>query len=93
MFRAVVVFICFRQIRYVGLDLCCSCCYIIRFVVFGDFTTLWILSYNDFSQKYFEDYGIGIIEKVSKIMDFFSWEKIARIMLMLFDNLKENSIC
>lgn len=36
---------------------------------------------------------MGIIEKVSKILDFFSWEKIVRIMLMLYDNLKNNKVC
>jgi hypothetical protein len=51
---------------------------------------LWILSYHEFAHKYFEDYTLAIIEKTSKVLDFFSWEKIARIMLMLFDNLKEN---
>ena len=54
---------------------------------------LWILSYHDFAQHYFEDYTLAIIEKSSKVLDFFSWEKIARIMLLLFDNLKENPIC
>ena len=54
---------------------------------------LWVLSYHEFTHKYFEDYTIAIIEKVSKILDFFSWEKIARIMLMLFDNLKEIAVC
>lgn len=54
---------------------------------------LWVLSYHEFTHKYFEDYTIAIIEKVSKILDFFSWEKIARIMLMLFDNLKEITVC
>ena len=54
---------------------------------------LWILSSHEFTHKHFEDYTLAIIEKVSKIMDFFSWEKIARIMLMLFDNLKEVAAC
>lgn len=54
---------------------------------------LWILSYHDEALTFFQDYSQGIIEKVSKILDFFSWEKIVRIMLMLFDNLKDNSIC
>jgi hypothetical protein len=54
---------------------------------------LWILSYHEKSHPFFEDYGKAIIEKVSKILDFFSWEKLVRIMLMLFDNLKENVIC
>ena len=55
--------------------------------------TLWILSYHEFTVKHFEDYTIAIIEKVSKILDFFNWEKIVRIMLMLFDNLKEIETC
>jgi len=54
---------------------------------------LWVLSYNEFSHKFFEDYSTGIIEKVSKILDYFSWEKIVRILLMLYDNLKLNEIC
>jgi len=62
-------------------------------IAYNTICTIWILSYHPFAHKYFEDYGIGIIEKVSKIMDFFSWEKITRIMLMLFDNLKANAIC
>lgn len=55
--------------------------------------TLWILSYQEYSHEYFENYSNAIIEKVSTILDFFSWEKIVRIMLMFFDNLKENPIC
>tara|TARA_B110000285_G_scaffold39084_1_gene42537 strand:+ start:572 stop:1039 length:468 start_codon:yes stop_codon:yes gene_type:complete len=54
---------------------------------------LWILSYHEFAHQYFEDYTLAIIEKTSKVLDFFSWEKIARIMLMLYDNLKENPVC
>lgn len=56
-------------------------------------TMLWILSYHEFAHKYFEDYTLALIEKVSKILDYFSWEKIARIMLMLFDNLKKHPVC
>lgn len=55
--------------------------------------TLWVLSYHERSHSYFQDYRLAIIEKVSKVLDFFSWEKIVRIMLMLFDNLKTNTIC
>ena len=51
------------------------------------------MSYHEFSHPFFEDYGTGILEKVSKILDYFSWEKIVRIMLMLFDNLKDNAVC
>ena len=54
---------------------------------------LWILSYHDFAHPYFEDYTLAIIEKTSKVLDFFSWEKIARMLLMLYDNLKENPVC
>ena len=62
-------------------------------IAYNIITALWILSYHDFSLKYFEDYSIGIVEKVSKILDQFSWEKIVRIMLMLFNNLKEHPVC
>lgn len=54
---------------------------------------LWILSYHDFTTEFFEDYTMAIIEKVTKVMDYHSKEKIARIMLMLFDNLKEMEGC
>ena len=54
---------------------------------------LWILSYHDFTHEYFEDYTLAIIEKVTKVMDYHSKEKIARIMLMLFDNLKDIPDC
>ena len=54
---------------------------------------LWILSYHEFSHRFFEDYTLAIIEKVAKILDYFSWEKIARVMLLLFDNLKEIPVC
>ena len=54
---------------------------------------LWILSYHDFTHEFFEDYTLAIIEKVTKVMDYHSKEKIARIMLMLFDNLKDISDC
>lgn len=55
--------------------------------------TLWILSYHEFAHEYFENYSLSLIEKVSKILDFFNWEKIVRIMLMLFDNVKEIETC
>ena len=54
---------------------------------------LWILSYHTFTHQYFEDYTLNIIEKVTKVMDYHSKEKIARIMLMLFDNLKDIPDC
>jgi len=54
---------------------------------------LWTLSYHKFALEYFEDYTHSLIEKVTKILDFFSWEKIARVILMLFDNLKDEAEC
>jgi V-type H+-transporting ATPase subunit H len=54
---------------------------------------LWILSYHEFTHEYYEDYTMSIIEKVTKVMDYHSKEKIARIMLMLFDNLKDIPDC
>lgn len=36
---------------------------------------------------------MSLIEKATKILDFFSWEKIARVVLMLFDNLKDDKEC
>lgn len=62
-------------------------------IAYNVVTMLWILSYHDFCQKYFEDYNRAIIEKVSKILDYFNTEKVVRIMLMLFDSLKEVEVC
>lgn len=54
---------------------------------------LWIISYHKFTYKYFEDYTLALIEKCAKIIDYFNWEKITRIILLLFNNLKEIPIC
>lgn len=54
---------------------------------------LWIVSYHHFAHKGFEDYRFNIIEKVSRILDYFNKEKIVRIILLLFDNLKDNEAC
>ena len=54
---------------------------------------LWILSYNELALKYFQDFDLFLIERVIKIMDYFSWEKIARCILLLFDNLKGRPGC
>jgi hypothetical protein len=62
-------------------------------IAYNVVATLWILSYHEFSHKFIEDYTIGIIERTSKILDFFSWEKIVRILLMFFDNIKMNPVC
>jgi len=43
--------------------------------------------------KGFEDFRYMIIEKVSKILDYFNKEKIVRIILLLFENLKTNEVC
>ncbi len=48
-------------------------------------TTLWILSYHEFSWEHFGDFGLNIIELVSKVLDYFNKEKIVRIVCMLFD--------
>mmetsp|Transcript_47691 Transcript_47691/g.34941 ORF Transcript_47691/g.34941 Transcript_47691/m.34941 type:complete len:191 (+) Transcript_47691:783-1355(+) len=34
-----------------------------------------------------------IIEKVARILDYFNKEKIVRIILLLFDNIKTNELC
>lgn len=47
--------------------------------------TLWILSYHDFSYEHFGDFGLNVIELVSKVLDYFNKEKIVRIVCMLFD--------
>lgn len=62
-------------------------------IAYNVITTLWILSYHERSLEFIADYNRGLIEKVSKILDQFSWEKIVRIMMMLFNNLKDHPVC
>lgn len=54
---------------------------------------LWILTAHDFAIEHFTDFKTNIIEHVSKILDYFNKEKIVRIIMMMFDNLKENPLC
>lgn len=70
-----------------------NACIHIPQVGYNTICILWILSNNEAAHKYFEDYTLALIEKVTKILDYCSWEKIVRMMLMLFDNVKENEIC
>ena len=46
---------------------------------------LWVLSFHSFAIKGFTDFQLGIVENVTKILDYFNKEKIVRIILMLFD--------
>ena len=62
-------------------------------VAYNTLAILWILSYQEHATKYFEDYTLGLIEKCAKVLDHWTWEKVVRILLMIFDNLKENEIC
>lgn len=55
--------------------------------------TLWILTYHPFALKGFTDYNLMIVEGVSKILDYFNKEKIVRIILMMFDNIKHDPEC
>jgi hypothetical protein len=43
--------------------------------------------------KTFEEYSSYLIERVMKILDFFSKEKIVRMILLLFDNLFASHKC
>lgn len=60
-------------------------------VAYNVVSTLWILSYHQFTLKDFEDYSLNIIEKAVKVLDFFNKEKVVRIVLLLLDNLKTAS--
>ena len=51
------------------------------------------MSYNEFAHSFFEDDDLLLIEKASKILDYFKREKIVRIILLLFDNLKDIKGC
>jgi hypothetical protein len=56
---------------------------------------LWILSYHKFALKYFapEDFSNNVIAQIIKILDYFNKENIVRIILMVLDNLKNDSNC
>lgn len=62
-------------------------------IAYNVICSLWIISYHPFANKGFEDYRLEIIERVAKVLDYFSKEKIVRIILLLFDNLKNNEVC
>jgi V-type H+-transporting ATPase subunit H len=55
--------------------------------------TLWVLSYHEYARPEFCDYDLNVLEYVSKILDYFNQEKIVRIVLMLFNNLKHDDNC
>jgi V-type H+-transporting ATPase subunit H len=60
-------------------------------VAYNVICALWILSYNSFSLKRFEDYNLELIERSVKVLDYFNKEKIVRVVLLLLDNLKQAS--
>lgn len=62
-------------------------------IAYNVINALWIISYHPFSSRGFEDSRLEIIERVSKVLDYFSKEKIVRIVLLLFDNIKSNDEC
>jgi hypothetical protein len=62
-------------------------------IAYNVICALWVISYHEFAIKGFEDYRFNIIEKVGKILDYFNKEKIVRIILLLFDNIKTNESC
>lgn len=62
-------------------------------IAYNVICSLWIISYHQFAAVGFEEYRLEIIERVAKILDFFSKEKIVRIVLLLLDNLKHNEVC
>lgn len=74
--------------RYLNLE--CLKSYQIAYNVL---CALWIISYHPFAMKGFEEGRFEMIEGASKILDYFSKEKIVRMVLMLLDNLKANETC
>ena len=48
-------------------------------------TLCWVLSFNHFALPHFADYSLGVIELVSKVLDFYNKEKIVRVVCRLFD--------
>ena len=54
---------------------------------------LWIVSYHGSAITEFEASQYEIIEKVAKVLDYFNKEKLVRIILHLFLNLKDHEGC
>jgi hypothetical protein len=54
-------------------------------IAYNVLCSMWILSYHKFALPYFSDYGLNIIELVTKVLDYFNKEKIVRIVCMLFE--------
>ena len=55
--------------------------------------SLWILSYHDYARKDFEDLDQMLIEKLLKVLDYFTKEKVVRAFLLLFDSLSSSKKC
>jgi hypothetical protein len=51
------------------------------------------MSYNEFAHAFFEDDELLLIEKATKVLDYFKREKIVRIILLMLDNLKDIKGC
>jgi len=62
-------------------------------IAYNVINALWIISFHPFSSRGFEDSRLEIIERVAKVLDYFSKEKIVRIVLLLLDNIKQNDEC
>jgi hypothetical protein len=62
-------------------------------VAYNVLNCMWIMSYHHYALPVFENFKLNAIEKVLKILDFFSKEKIVRIILLIFENLMRSDIC
>jgi hypothetical protein len=55
--------------------------------------SLWIFSFHDFARKDFEDLDMMLIEKLLKVLDYFTKEKVVRAFLLLFTSLSSSLKC
>jgi hypothetical protein len=64
-------------------------------IAYNVLTSLWILSYHKFALKRFapEEFNNNSIQMIVKVLDYFNKENIVRIILLLLDNLKNDSNC
>ena len=53
----------------------------------------WILSYHKDALPHFQDFQLNVIEDIAKVLDFWTKEKIVRIICFIFKNLKDDEIC
>lgn len=62
-------------------------------IAYNVLVALWVLSFQDYARRDFEDMEQDLIEKCLKVLDYFNKEKVVRITLLLLENLSSSRKC